>query len=311
MADMTKIDNRSEQAEKMDVAHPYKSRFDFFDFIVDFRTDVEKMNVFTEDSYRAFVYNGDRKADLTCYVKCDRKDLGKSEYKELMLDQTHFAFKYRDAVDTSNSRTRVFPPFAFEPLRHRFFELHAGSVSLDEKGIVLIGVSGRGKTTLTVALVRNGYKLLSEDITPIDMRDVTLECFPQAAGIRKDTAEIFPEMKNHIKESSYFTDLDGKEVSLVDLRDVYGDCLGRRSLPSYIFFIERKPGGSVALREVRKGQAVVSLLSNAVAYYPQDLHQIIDALTRLARHAECYSLEYGEAQEAVDYISSIVKKEKT
>lgn len=47
--------------------------------------------------------------------------------------------------------------------------LHASSVVVDGKAVVFAGGSGQGKSTIALALYRRGYKLLSDDVTAIDM----------------------------------------------------------------------------------------------------------------------------------------------
>jgi hypothetical protein len=49
--------------------------------------------------------------------------------------------------------------------------LHASSVVVGDAAIAFSGVSGSGKSTIAAALVKSGYPLLSDDITPICFGD--------------------------------------------------------------------------------------------------------------------------------------------
>lgn len=47
--------------------------------------------------------------------------------------------------------------------------LHAGAVAKDGRALVLVGESGRGKSTLTASLVRRGWDYLSDEVAIIDV----------------------------------------------------------------------------------------------------------------------------------------------
>lgn len=48
-----------------------------------------------------------------------------------------------------------------------FLVLHAGAVASHDRAAVLVGASGWGKTTLTMELVRRGWRLLTDDFAPL------------------------------------------------------------------------------------------------------------------------------------------------
>ena len=49
--------------------------------------------------------------------------------------------------------------------------LHGASVRIGKRAAVLSGPRGAGKSTLATALARRGYPLLSDDVSPVDLRD--------------------------------------------------------------------------------------------------------------------------------------------
>jgi hypothetical protein len=76
------------------------------------------------------------------------------------------------APDAQDSLVRSFllGPVLAVLLRQRgFLVLHASAVAVDTHVILFMGGSGWGKSTLAAALCQNGYRLLSDDVTAIDM----------------------------------------------------------------------------------------------------------------------------------------------
>jgi len=67
------------------------------------------------------------------------------------------------------------------------FLFHAGAVSTThDDGVVLAGDSGMGKTTLTCALLENGFRLLSDDVAAVGRTDGRLYGFPRPLGLRSE-----------------------------------------------------------------------------------------------------------------------------
>jgi serine kinase of HPr protein (carbohydrate metabolism regulator) len=73
--------------------------------------------------------------------------------------------------------------------------LHAGVVSWQDKGIVLCGGMKGGKSTLTLGLVQNGFKFLSDEVAFIDLATSEVTPFPRVLGLREDALERFPKLK--------------------------------------------------------------------------------------------------------------------
>jgi hypothetical protein len=63
-----------------------------------------------------------------------------------------------------------------QKLRPDLYFLHAAALDYDGLGLMLVANSGGGKSTTTWALSHHGFRYLSDELAPIDLR--TLEIFP-------------------------------------------------------------------------------------------------------------------------------------
>ncbi|RMF74450.1 MAG: hypothetical protein D6738_06280 [Acidobacteria bacterium] len=77
---------------------------------------------------------------------------------------------------------RLFRAALDETTRH--LVLHAAALERDGRALLVAGPSHSGKTTLALALVRAGFRLLSDDFTPIERRRGVVVPFLKALGIR-------------------------------------------------------------------------------------------------------------------------------
>lgn len=69
-------------------------------------------------------------------------------------------------------------------LTERFVVLHAAALERDGRALLIAGPSESGKTTLTLALLRRGYRLLSDDFTPLERTSGRVHPFLKALGVR-------------------------------------------------------------------------------------------------------------------------------
>jgi hypothetical protein len=65
------------------------------------------------------------------------------------------------------------------------FFVHGAVVSDSRRTLVLAGPSGRGKTTLALALMRRGFRLLSDDFAPLRRADGMVIPFAKRVGITR------------------------------------------------------------------------------------------------------------------------------
>src|SRR5690606_25578607 len=53
----------------------------------------------------------------------------------------------------------------------KVISFHASSFMLDRRGVMILGETGAGKTSLTVAFAMNGAGFMSDDLTPVVFRE--------------------------------------------------------------------------------------------------------------------------------------------
>ena len=70
--------------------------------------------------------------------------------------------------------------------------VHAGSLSHEGRGVLILADSFGGKSTLTLAAVMAGLGFLSDDFSPVDMAAGALLPFPRAIRLRRSACELTP-----------------------------------------------------------------------------------------------------------------------
>ena len=72
-----------------------------------------------------------------------------------------------------------------QKLRPDLYFLHAAVLDFDGLGLMLVANSGGGKSTTAWALSHHGFRYLSDELAPIDLRTLEIYPYPHALGLKK------------------------------------------------------------------------------------------------------------------------------
>jgi hypothetical protein len=105
---------------------------------------------------------------------------------------------------------------------------HAGVVTFGRQAALLAGPSGRGKSTLSLALLREGAALLTDEMALIDPAGPCILPYPRALHVSPATVDLLPELA-FLRERPR-RDLGGESewsVSMEDLAIAFGTRIAR------------------------------------------------------------------------------------
>jgi hypothetical protein len=180
--------------------------------------------------------------------------------------------------------------------------IHAGAVEIDGQGVLLAGPGHHGKTTLSAAFARAGYRLLSEDASCCRPGHPP-QVFPGAAvlRLRRDVADWM-----HVPTSRIaIEDVDGAERVHLLMDDSVrgtGDPVPIRAI------LLLKPGeGRPRLRQVAGVRAVPDLWALTFKLPSDDSRsECFAKLTHLAGGVEILDLERPLSMEGLDRVVQLV-----
>ena len=133
-----------------------------------------------------------------------------------------------------------------------FYIIHAGVVSLGEKGVVIVGPSSFGKTTLTLELVSRGFKFLSDAFCPINWRTKKICSFPMSLSIREGSLNILRNIPPKITTKKVDGNAKKKWFDIEDWKEgSIETCVDGK----YFFFLKGKRSPYV-----KQGERIIDLL---------------------------------------------------
>jgi hypothetical protein len=138
-----------------------------------------------------------------------------------------------------------------------YFVLHAAGVVRGERGIVLMGPAGSGKSTLTIACARRGFGVFAEDAVFVRVRPNALEWWglPWVQRLLPDARTLFPELAglpDHVRPN-------GESKIDVELDRVHPGRTVPCAAPGPIVLLSRDDGGPTRIEPVPAAEVADAL----------------------------------------------------
>jgi len=190
---------------------------------------------------------------------------------------------------------------------HYFMAIHAGVVGHGGRCLVLPGASGRGKTTLTAALSRGGFRYHSDEFALLEERTLRVRPVPLSLTVKPGAVDplvpYYPEIERlpaHVRE-------DGQIVRY--LSPAADPTEWERSDPvGWVVFPLYARDAATALRPVSKPEALRRLLRECLVL-PERLDRVgVEQLVTWIREVECYELPMSSLGAAILLLQQLVSR---
>jgi hypothetical protein len=201
------------------------------------------------------------------------------------------------AADTAHWRMVVFPVLlSIVAGSIGLVELHASCVARDQQGLLLLGTSRSGKSTLAMALTRAGFGLLSDDRTFCSrMRSELLAWgLSRPLKLRKETAQWFEDYRDREP-----TDVQNGEL-------VFHYEPGQRSTRQYLqkckprllIFLEQQEARGFSMIPIGSSEARFRIEQDLLAETPEAVRKQSETLDQLLS-VPCRILRYGGTPQVI------------
>lgn len=170
--------------------------------------------------------------------------------------------------------------------------LHACAVDWHGRALLFPAPSGSGKSTLALALLRGGYRLISDDM-PILQRQADgtflVLPFPERSRVRPDSLAFFPEL-SHVRGQ---VPQSGDKV-LLDPVAIFGDCYAVASAPRAIVLPRIANVATSTVQSIAPSTALAALISGlAFGATGEAMGAILPALCDFVASCRTWSLDTG------------------
>lgn len=181
---------------------------------------------------------------------------------------------------------------------HHYLMLHAAVLERGGRALILPGDPGAGKSTLTAALMLDGWRLLSDELTLIDRDDGLLYGLARPVSLKNASIEVIRAHAPAAVLGDVARDTHKGTVSHLKPTPQSVARIGEPARPAWIVFPRWKQNAPARLTPHPKAAAFLHLASHAFNY------SLLGALgftltARLMDAASCWDFEYGQLPEAL------------
>lgn len=240
----------------------------------------EPVEEICDKAIRIGIYGFDEGQELPCPIpddaKCLFKDsnveyhayrdrwlIGYPKFGRIILDlkkEKMLCMAYRDEILSSDWDFEEYMHPLSELLRkHRLYQYHSAAVCWEGKGLMIIGRKGRGKSTLSIDLLDNGFDFLSDDRCFLKEHD----CGIEVTGFH-EAVRFFPSNMEHIRPLRGVDNGGPGMKTQLYLDKYYPDRMVRRTNLHCIIFPYWSPETKSSLEPVSSGDMLKELLPSTM-----------------------------------------------
>ena len=187
-----------------------------------------------------------------------------------------------------------------------FAAIHAAAVARDSRCALLPGPSGTGKSTLTAALVANGYRYCADDVAVLAGDPLRLFPAPLKIGLKHDAWQALEKLWPDLTGLSIHYRADGKLLKyLLPGTDQLPGAAERSLAVTALVFPTYAPGKKTRLRPIARSEALIRV-AQAGYDLPGSLNE--DSVRTLVEWFEtlsCYDLRFAKFKQAVGRFAEV------
>lgn len=183
---------------------------------------------------------------------------------------------------------------------HRFLIVHAAVVERNGKALILPGAPGSGKSTLCAALINNGWRLLSDELTLVDRVTGHVVPVPRPVSLKNESITVIADTFPSCQFSPIVHDTLKGSVCLMKPPADSVVKADQTAIPCMVVFPKFQAESFLSLTAVPKAEAFMRLADLSFNYSVLGA-QGFETMAGLVRSCEAYDFIYdGDFNQASD-----------
>jgi len=181
---------------------------------------------------------------------------------------------------------------------NQFLIMHAAVVELNGQAFVFPGAPGSGKSTLCAALVCNGWRLLSDEMTLVSIEDGSIHPVPRPVSLKNQSIKV---IQSFCKDAAFGAVVkDTAKGTIAHMRSPENSIYtaDKCAVPAKLIFPKYKQGSKTELISLSKANSVLKAAKQCFNYSVLGV-QGFESLCGLVDQSDCYEFSYSNLDEAI------------
>ena len=180
---------------------------------------------------------------------------------------------------------------------HQYLILHAAVVARSGRALILPAPPGSGKSTLCAGLVNRGWRLLSDELTLIDIATCSVVPLPRPVSLKNASIAVIREFAPTAALGPTVHDTTKGSVAHMRAPPDSVHQAAQSVRPGWIVLPRYRAGAATELTSLSRGRALMQLADNAFNYSAYG-RSGFEFLARFVDLNDCYTFTYGDLEEA-------------
>ena len=181
---------------------------------------------------------------------------------------------------------------------HHLLVLHAATVARGDRALILPAPPGSGKSTLCAALVNRGWRLLSDELTLIDLRDGRIHALARPVNLKNQSIGVIRRFAPETFMSRPVHDTTKGTVALMAPSAESVAQAHQPAWPRWVVLPRWRAQAETRLDALQPGETFLHLADNAMNYHIL-AERGFEAVGRMIDRAEGFQFEYSDLDEAM------------
>ena len=190
--------------------------------------------------------------------------------------------------------------------RRDYVQLHASSVEMGGRAMILVGDPGSGKSTLTAGLLSRDWSYLCDEFALIDPETRLIHPYPRALCIKEPSFPVIDSLGLPLCRKTPYQKATKGRVAFLNPLDVRPDVVGKPSPVRWVIFPKYVADAPPTLQRMTRSEGAHELARqcfNARVFEARAVHILNDVV----RGAECYRLRSAEISATCQLLQRLVQ----
>lgn len=179
-------------------------------------------------------------------------------------------------------------------------QVHAGAVGRADRGALLVGRSGAGKSNASLICLQSELKYLADDCCLLDTRNLFIHGIYCSGKIYMKDLPKFPSLEYHSMQGI----VTPEDKKLFFLNKILPEKLGA-GFPLKVIFLPRlKEGTSSSVAPASSASALLAIAPDNILRWPVVGRDVLSNLARAVRSVPCFHLNMGSDRAQIPVVIS-------
>lgn len=181
---------------------------------------------------------------------------------------------------------------------HQYLMLHAAVVERGGFAAILPAPPGSGKSTLCAALIQRGWRLLSDELALISLKDGSIYPAVRPVSLKNESMAIIQAFAPQAVFNRVTHNTSKGSVTHMKVPDEQVERMHQVATPRWVVFPKYVADSRALLTPLPRGQGMLELGANAFNYTLLGLTGF-EALAQMVERCQCLRFHYSRLEDAV------------